>query len=41
MNFLSKYPRTQQVMTETGMDIDQLFIWTEIELKKLKDGAKR
>jgi len=40
-DFFDKYPRTRQAMIETGMDIDQLFIWSEIKLKKLGDGAKK
>ena len=40
-NFLDKYPRTQQVMNETGMDIDQLYIWSEIELRKLGNEAEK
>ena len=48
MNFLSKYPRTRHAMNETGMDLDQLYILTEIlagseqpdkELKKLKESG--
>jgi len=39
MNFLSKYPRTQRVMTETGMSLSQLYIWTEVELEKLKKSG--
>ena len=35
---LSKYPRTQQVIMETGMSLDQLYIWSEIEMKKLKES---
>lgn len=36
MNFLSKYPRTKRLMEETGMSIEQAFIWTECEVEKLR-----
>jgi len=31
---LSKYPRVKQVMDETGMTIEQVYIWVEKELEK-------
>ena len=40
MNF-SKYPRVKQVMDETGMNLDQLYIWTEIELRKQGDKFEK
>ena len=36
MNFLSKYPRTRQLLEETGMTLEQALIWTECELERLK-----
>jgi hypothetical protein len=30
----SRYPLTKRAMDETGMTLDQLYIWTEIKLKK-------
>ena len=30
----SKYPKTKRLMDETGMTLEQLYIWTEIELSK-------
>ena len=30
----SKYPRTKQIMDETGMTLEQVFIWVETECRK-------
>jgi hypothetical protein len=30
----SKYPRVKKIMDETGMTLDQAFIWIEQELEK-------
>jgi len=36
----SKYPRTKQLMDETGMTLEQLYIWSGIELRKRNGDAK-
>jgi len=35
LDFLSKYPRTEKALKDTGMSLSELYIWTEIELKRL------
>lgn len=37
LHFLSKYPRTELAMKETGRSLEELYIWTEIELERLKE----
>jgi hypothetical protein len=30
----SKYPKTKQLMNETGMTLEQLYIWIETECRR-------
>lgn len=32
----SKYPRVKKILDETGMTLDQAYIWIEQELEKRK-----
>ena len=33
---LSKYPRTEKALKDTGMSLSEMYTWTEMELKRLK-----
>ena len=34
MNFLKKYPKTNDLLNKTGMSLDEALLWTELEMKK-------
>ena len=40
---LTKYPRTKQLMDETGMSLDQLLKWTEKQIQRsgVEHGTQR
>jgi len=40
MDLLAKYPRTKKAMNEMDMSLEELYVWTEIELKRLQKIKK-